>query len=152
MLEGFGEDVGVVPRALSQGVGDVGDNAYVAWLQWRADADGRVRGLRLVAGDPTLKGFLAVGLPFVKGAPQLVGVPTDEYGYRLVTNFTNFTAGFVTIKFPLFDANCVCYDAGKGLYALPVVVAFGSSSPLWVPGDLDSRMRYANAVLDAMGL
>lgn len=121
-------------------------------LLLRADADGRVDGLRLVAGDPTLKGFLAVRLPFVKGAPQLVGVPTDEYGYRLVAKFTNFTSGFVTIKFPLFSRSRVCYDAGKGLYSLPVVVAFGSSSPLWVPGDLDFRMRYANAVLDAMGL
>ena len=87
-------------------------------LLLRADADGRVDGLRLVAGDPTLKGFLAVRLPFVKGAPQLVGVPTDEYGYRLVAKFTNFTSGFVTIKFPLFSRSRVCYDAGKGLYAL----------------------------------
>lgn len=151
VLEGL-SDIGVVPRALSQGVNEVGDNAYIAWLQWRADADGRVRGLRLVAGDPTLKGFPTVGLPFVKGAPQLVGVPVEEYGYRLVAKFTNFTSGFVTIKFPLFSRSRVCYDADMGLYSLPVVVTFGSSSPLWVPGDLDSRMRYANAVLDAMGL
>ena len=152
VLEGL-SDIGVVPRALSQGVNEVGDNAYVAWLQWRADADGRVDGLHLVAGDPTLNGSPAVGLPFIKGAPQLVGVPVEEYGHRLVTRiFTNFTAGFVTIKFPLFDANCVCYDAGKGLYALPVVVALGSESPLWVPGDTGARMRYVGAVFGAMGL
>lgn len=145
-------DVGVDSRALSQGVDGAGDNAYVAWLLWGVDDGGRVGDVHLVAGDPTLNGFPTVGLPFIKGAPQLVGVPTDEYGYRLVANFTNCTSGFVTMKFPLFSRSRVCYDAGKGLYSLPVVVAFGSSSPLWVPGDLDSRMRYANAVLDAMGL
>ena len=146
-------DVGVDSRALSQGVGNVGDNAYVAWLQWRADADGRVSGLRLVAGDPTLNGFPAVRLPFIDGTPQLVGVPVEEYGHRLVTKmFTNFTSGFVTIKFPLFGANRVCHDADRGLYALPVVVTLGSESPLWMPGDLGARMRYVRAVLSAMGL
>jgi hypothetical protein len=153
VLEGFGEDVGVVPRALNQGLDSVGDNAYVAWLQWRADADGRVSGLRLVAGDPTLNEFPAVRLPFIDGTPQLVGVPVEEYGHRLATKmFTNFTSGFVTIKFPLFGANRVCYDAGRGLYALPVVVTLGSESPLWVPGDLGARMRYIRAVLGSMGL
>ena len=66
--------------------------------------------------------------------------------------FTNFTSVFVTIKSPLFNANRVCYDAGKGLYSLPVVVTLGSESPLWVPGDLGARMRYVKAVLGAMGL
>lgn len=146
-------DVGVDSRALSQGVDGAGDNAYVAWLLWGVDDGGRVGDVHLVAGDPTLNGFPTVGLPFIKGAPQLVGVPVEEYGYRLVTKmFTNFTSVFVTIKSPLFNANRVCYDAGKGLYSLPVVVTLGPESPLWVPGDLGARMRYVKTVLGAMGL
>ena len=151
VLEGL-SDIGVVPRALSQGVNEVGDNAYIAWLLWGADDGGRVGDVHLVAGDPTLNGCPTVGLPFIMGAPQLVGIPTDEYGYRLVTSFTNCTSGFVTMKFPLFSRSRVCYDADRRLYSLPGVVTWGSSSPLWVPGDLDTRMRYANAALDAMGL
>lgn len=100
-----------------------GNHAYVGWVQWFVGADGKVSELRLVAGDPTSNGCPVETLPFIVGVPNLVDVPVEEYGYRIVNDvFTNCTFGDVTVGAPLFEGNRICYDTGKRAYSLPVVV------------------------------
>ena len=100
-----------------------GNHAYIGWVQWFVGADGDVREIRLVAGDPTSNGCPVETLPFIVGAPNIKDTPVEEYGYRIVNDmFTNCTFGDVTVGAPLFEGNRICYDAGKRAYSLPVVV------------------------------